>query len=224
VRRVAVLALALASVGLVGVLVARSGGHGAAGGSASVETGAHETDAQPALDGLPTRPEVEAARAAAVRAVGLTDEVVRAGLISRRELIESFATPDYAPALAGVTSEAVTAMLLELGERDADTSSLAVVEQPVTAGVDAQPDRVRVRVWSVLVIAVPGAGPGRQVWRTVTLDMVQSGGRWLVDGWSSSPGPTPASPAEGTFDDAAALLEPIGWPAALDVAVAGGAG
>ena len=63
---------------------------------------------------------VEPARRAAIRAVAMTGEVVRAGFISRRELIESFTTPGFGPTLAASTSEAVTAMLLELGERDAD--------------------------------------------------------------------------------------------------------
>ena len=42
----------------------------------------------------------------------------------------------------------------------------------------------------MLVVAAPGVGPGREAWRTVTVDMVEAGGRWLVDGWASSPGPS----------------------------------
>jgi hypothetical protein len=75
---------------------------------------------------------------------------------------------------------------------------------------------VRVRVWSVLVVAVTGGGPGREVWRTVTLEMVGSDRGWLVDRWTSTPGPTPAPPAEGAFDDAAAVAETLAWPAAVD--------
>ena len=72
-----------------------------------------------------------------------------------------------------------------------------MIEQPITATVEATATGAQVRVWSVLVVAAPGVGPGRQVWRTVTLDMVDAGGRWLVDGWTSTPGPSPAPPAEG---------------------------
>lgn len=165
-------------------------------------------------------PDVAAARAAAMRAVSLTGQVVRAGLISRRDLILSLSTPGFGPTLANETSQAVDRMLLELGERDVDTGKLAVVEQPVTATSETNGGGVRVRVWSVLVVAAPGAGPGRQVWRTVTLDMVNIGARWLVDGWYSTPGPTPAPAPEAGFDDASVLIGPLSW----SNAVANGAG
>jgi hypothetical protein len=115
-------------------------------------------------------------------------------------------------------------MLLELGERDADVASLAVIERPITATAVPIVDGVEVRVWSVLVVAVPGVGPGRQVWRTVTLQMVDHGGRWLVDGWTSTPGPSPAPPAEGAFDDAEAFVEPLSWPPADGRPASGGQG
>jgi hypothetical protein len=157
---------------------------------------------------------VARAQAAAVRAVSLTGEVVRAGLISRRDLILSLSTGRFGPTLADDTSQAVDAMLLQLGEQGVDTSTLAVVEQPLTAVAEATGGGVRVRVWSVLVVAAPGTGPGRQVWRTITVDMADVAGRWLVDGWTSTPGPTPAPAPEATFDDAAVLAGPLGWPAA----------
>ena len=103
---------------------------------------------------------MEPARSAAVPAVALTDEVVRAGFITRRDMIESFATPSFGPTLAGDTSEQVNEMLLELGERDADASTLAVRRAADHRHRRADADGVRVRVWSVLVIAAPGAGPG----------------------------------------------------------------
>jgi hypothetical protein len=216
VRRLAVLAGVLLVVAVVGVLVVRGNA-----GKGSMLAATSPLVAPVAADrhGPGSGPgagenDVEPARASAVRAVALTDDVVRAGFISRRELIESFATADFGPTLADDTSAAVNAMLLELGERDVDPSTLAVVEQPITAAAESTDAGVRVRVWSVLVIAAPGTGPGRQAWRTVTLDMVDVDGRWLVDGWSSTPGPTPAPPPEGGFDDATGLAEPLGWPAA----------
>lgn len=145
----------------------------------------------------------------------MTDEVVKAGFISRRELINSFTTSGYGSRLADETSQAVTAMLLELGERNADPSKMAVLEQPLTATAERTSTGARVIVWSVLVVAVPGVGPGRQVWRTVTLDMVDVDGRWLVNGWLSTPGPTPAPAAEAAFDDATVVAGAVGWePAA----------
>ena len=99
-----------------------------------------------------------------------------------------------------------------------------MLEQPITATVEATSTGAQVRVWSVLVVAAPGVGPGRQVWRTVTLDMVEAGGRWLVDGWASTPGPSPAPPAEGAYDDAAAFVEPLSWPPASPTSATAGAG
>jgi hypothetical protein len=217
-RRVLLLFGALAVAAAVGVLVARS----RSGGDGSTRT---DSSARPAVPMARDDPgpvagdgtlgaDLAAARSSAIRAVALTGDVVRAGFISRRVLIASFTTPVFGPTLADKTSQGVDAMLLELGERDVDTSKLAVVEQPLTATAETTTAGVRVRVWSVLVIAAPGAGPGRQVWRTVTVDMVDMAGRWLVDGWSSTPGPTPTPPAAGSFDDASAFVEPLAWPAA----------
>lgn len=152
-------------------------------------------------------------------AVAMTDDVVSAGFISRRTVIEAFATPDFAPVLANETSEQVKALLFELGNRDVEPSSLAVVEQPLTArALSASADRAVVEVWSVLVVAAPGLGPGRQVWRTVTVDLELSDGRWLVDGWSSVLGPTPALAPESAVSDGRELAAVLAWPAAVGAA------
>ena len=221
-RRVAVLAVALVVVATVGVLLSRGRGDGAS--TPTMTTSSLPADESADSAAIERRHNVEPARRAALHAVAMTGEVVRAGFISRRELIESFTTPRFGPALAASTSEAVTATLLELGERDADVSTLAVFEQPITATVEATPNGAQVRVWSVLVVAAPGVGPGRQAWRTVTLDMVEVGGRWLVDGWTSTPGPSPAPPAEGAYDDAAAFVQPLSWPPASPTVAPAGTG
>jgi hypothetical protein len=204
-RRVGVVVAVLIVAIVAGLLVGRRG----AGGPAPADAVAAHDGGSPA--GGPAKPDLGAARAAAVRAVSLTGRVVRAGLISRRDLILSVSTAGFGPRLADETSQAVDAMLLELGERDVDTAMLAVVEQPVTATAETNGGGVRVRVWSVLVVAAPGAGPARQVWRTVTLEMVDVDARWLVNGWSSTPGPTPAPAPETRFDDASVLIGPLGW-------------
>lgn len=222
-RRAAVLAVALVGVATVGVLLTRGRSDGASSPTPTAPP-ISGNDGSESPSAVARGIDVEPARMAAVRAVALTDEVVRAGFISRRELIESFTTPTFGPTLAGATSESVNALLLELGKRDADVSTLTVLEQPITATSEPTPAGARVRVWSVLVIAAPGTGPGRQVWRTVSLDMVSIGGRWLVDGWTSTPGPSPAPPAEGAFDDATAFVEPLSWPPATDMLTTAGAG
>ena len=68
--------------------------------------------------------DVAGARQAAINAVALTDEVVEAGFISRRDLINGFATSALAPRLADETGAEVNALLVELGDRDADVKAL----------------------------------------------------------------------------------------------------
>src|SRR3954469_4712218 len=106
-RRIAVLAVALVVVATVGVLLTRGRGDGASPpkpttSSSVVAEGAESAAAERGRD-------VEPARRAAIQAVAMTGDVVRAGFISRRELIESFTTPDFGPTLAASTSEALTA-------------------------------------------------------------------------------------------------------------------
>ena len=153
--------------------------------------------------------------AAAVGAVALTGDVVTAGFISRRVMIDSFTTARFGTELADMTSSQVTALLLELGARDADAASLRVVEQPLAARTISEgPNRAVVDVWSMLVVAVPGAGPGRQVWRTVRVELVADELGWLVDGWTSTLGPTPALAPQATISDADAVLDVLEWPRA----------
>lgn len=216
-NRVTIAGCALAGVMTVGVVVSR-----VASGS-SPEPASSSAQVQPAVDQVnaaaPTTSvegsaavmKLDGARRAAIAVVARTGEVVAAGFISRRELIESFTTPNFGPVLVDETSRSVNAMLVELGSRNLDSSQLKVREQPITAAVSAVGDRARVQVWSVLIVAAPGAGPGRQVWRTVTLAMVDRDGLWLVDGWTSTPGPTPAPPAEGAVDAAEVVAVPLGW-------------
>ena len=150
--------------------------------------------------------------AAAVAAVAMTGEVATAGFISRRELIESFSTPRFGPELADRTSEQMTALLLELSERDADPADLSVFEQPLRVRVeDANLTTATVDVWSVLVVAPPGAATARVMWRTVTVELVLVEQRWLVDGWESIPGPTPMVGSETVISSAADIAEVLSW-------------
>ena len=212
-RRVAVLAVAL-----VVVRDCRRAAHPWSG------TTAHRRRRRPLVAHRPSRatesaapssvrPDVEPARRAAIRAVAMTGEVVRAGFISRRELIESFTTPSFGPTLAGV----------DVGGGDGDAARAGRARRRrVDAGGGRAADHghrrgdIRPgcefgcgRCWWSPRRASGRAGrcgaPSPSTWSSV-------GGRWLVDGWTSTPGPSPAPPAEGAFDDAAAFVEPLGWP------------
>ena len=128
-RRLTVFLAVLAAVAVIGVVVMRIDSH-----ESTASTDAVVDDHQPKLPPAEPSDDIEEARSAAVTAVALTDEVARAGFISRRELIESFTTPSYGPTLADETSAAVTAMLLDLGERDVNPADLHVVEPHGEAG------------------------------------------------------------------------------------------
>jgi hypothetical protein len=216
-NRLTIAGCVLAAVMTVGVVVSRVASGSSpdpASSPAQAQRAVDEVNAADStteVEGTDAVTKLDGARLAAIAVVARTGEVVAAGFISRRELIESFTTPEFGPVLVDETSRAVNAMLVELGGRDVDGSQLMVREQPITAAVSAVGDRARVQVWSVLIVAVPGTGPGRQVWRTVTLEMVQRDAVWLVDGWTSTPGPTPAPPAEGVVDAAEAIAVPLGW-------------
>jgi hypothetical protein len=217
-RLIAVGVAALATVLLVGVIVVRAGSGGAEPDAESeLITLIPDSPATASSDSDSRSAElwsgwVDDAQRAAADVVSRTGEVVAAGFISRRELVETFTTPSFGPTFADETGRAIDAMLVELGSRQADAANVVVREQPISSTAVATTNGVVVvRVWSVLIVAAPGAGPGRQAWRTVTLDMVQRNGVWLVDGWASAPGPTPSPPAGGVVDSAEAVAVPLSW-------------
>jgi hypothetical protein len=209
-RRLTITALVLALVAVGAVVLARVGDSSASSNPTS--RARLETTVSGAVPsgGAVAKVDVAGARRAAITAVALTDDVVTAGFISRRDLIAGFTTPTFGPRLADATSDQVNALLVELGDHNADATRLVALEQPLTATVTPALSGVRVEVWSVLIVAVPGAGPVRQAWRTVMVDMVDVDGRWLVDGWASAPGPTPALPAEVALDSAETVVGRMG--------------
>ena len=209
-RRWFVIGASILAVLAIAIVVSRSGG-GSSDAAASQRQPAHDgsvSSAAAAPDAEPVT-DLDGATQAALTAVAATGDVATAGYISRRELIVSFATPEFGSKLADTTSDQLRGLAVEMGARDAAVESMTVVEQPISVTAMSTPDGASVDVYSVLVVAIPGAGPARQVWRTVSLDMVLVGDRWLVDGWESAAGPTPALPAEvaiASADDVAARL------------------
>jgi hypothetical protein len=173
----------------------------------SNQSGLNDTEVIP-----PGRSDEDQVRDAAVRAVALTDDVFAARFISRRELIETFTTDSFGPVLADETSQQATNLIFELGDRDIKPSDLSMVEQPLTSNVlSISSTEASVNVWSVLVIVAPGAGPARQVWRTVTVDLQLVDGEWLVEAWNSTSGPTPALASEVSVSDSTDTIEVVEW-------------
>jgi hypothetical protein len=156
-----------------------------------------------------------AARAAAVQAVAMTGEVATAGFTARSDLVASLATPEFAPVLLGRTNEQMRDLAQEFVVQGVDLSALRVVETPLTATAVQTDAGARATVWSVLVVAVLGEGLARQLWRTVTLDLVELPEGWRVAAWDSAPGPTPVPPTDVAYDAAPAFVGPLAWQAAL---------
>lgn len=205
-KRIAVAAAVFALLAVVGLIVSRTGGSASSDGAA--DSGPAAVAPGPAL--APRL--VASAEDAAAAAVAMTGEVATAGLISRRELIESFTTPGFGPDLADLTSEQLADMRLSLTEAGRGVTGWAVEEFPLrTRTVELETSRARVEVWSVLVVAARDEPVARQAWRTVTVDLELVEGRWLVDGWSSLDGPTPAGSPEGVLAPGSEVAGRLGW-------------
>ena len=156
---------------------------------------------------------LDAARAAGVVAVSRTREVFEAGAITRHDLTAEFATERFAPELAQRTSMQAVDLLYGLRRQVGRHVDVHLVSQPVTATAEpVSPGRVTVSVWTVTVLVAEGASPVPEIWSTVLLDMVDVGGRWLVDGWQSVPGPSPAPAPEGVFATDDEVMAVLAWP------------
>ncbi len=207
-RRIVVVLAVLAVLGVGGVVLAWTAGPSKGEGS-SVSGLSVSTASSTAPD---VGADTVAARQAAVTAVASTAEVMRAGMFTRGDLIDRIATRAFAGELASATTAQVNEFIVALGAAGRDPSELAVMEVPVSAsGTEVQLGRVRVEVWSVLVVSMPGTAVARQAWRTTTLDMVLADGRWLVDGWRSEPGPSPALPPTGVVAEQGEVATRLGW-------------
>ncbi len=68
------------------------------------------------------------------------------------------------------------------------------------------------QVWALLVAGGDRLGSPRQLWRTVTVELVWEDGDWKVDGWTVRPGPTPALATNAPVASLAELREVTAWP------------
>lgn len=204
-KRVAVTVSMLGAVALVGVVLIRGGDDGPATRAVGL---APVGDAVVA----PLPAQTPSPEEAAAAAVAMTGDVVTAGLISRRELIESFTTPEFGSEFADVTSEQVTEMELSMTETGRSPAGLLVEEFPLLARTASREGTTAtVEVWSVIVVTSADEPVARQAWRTVTLDLELFERRWLVDGWESVEGPAPAAAAEGAIASGADIAGVLAW-------------
>jgi hypothetical protein len=140
---------------------------------------------------------VQAAAAAAgpvdvaVRYVASTDSVVAHSAVGRYELLRRLVTADALAGHAEALESAVTDMAAKLG---VPVERLTWVEAPITASIArAEGTSASVDVWTVSILGAPERGSPQQVWRTVHVDLEQTGDGWLVAAATADAGPTPAA-------------------------------
>jgi hypothetical protein len=205
---------------VVVVLLALSGCGGSAGEELDAPRPAGTVGVGPTevVRGVPRgwRHDDQGARAAALAYVALSDDVARAGFITRGDLIGALAAPGYRQELEAETIDQLDGTLDALVDQDVSPGQLLWSELPLTARVVAGgPEGAQVEVWSVVVIGIPtAAAVPRQTWRTVTVDLVWVEGDWLVSGWSAAPGPTPALGPDAVIDPVDDLATVVAWPPA----------
>jgi hypothetical protein len=153
------------------------------------------------------------ARSAAVSAVSLTGDLARAGFITRSDMIRVLASRRYGPTLADLSAAQLDAFIDDLAGEGLTPSQLLLQELPLTAVVEsASADAATVQVWALLVAGGDRLGSPRQLWRTVTVELVWEDGDWKVDGWAVRPGPTPALATNAPVASLAELRAVTAWP------------
>ena len=153
------------------------------------------------------------ARAAAASAVSLTGDLARAGFITRSDMIRVLASRRYGPTLADLSAAQLDAFIDDLAGEGLTPAQLLLQELPLTALVEsASADTATVQVWALLVAGGDRLGSPKQLWRTVTVELVWEAGDWHVDGWTARPGPTPALATNAPVASLAELREVTAWP------------
>lgn len=219
-RRRAVLAIGALVVTSVALVVVRLSSPHAERPPADKAVAADEASVVPVRSprfGVPVgwAHDADGARAAAVSAVSLTGTIATAGFVTRSDMFDVLASARFAPALLRSSNAQLLDVLGDLGSVGIAPADVVFRELPLTATVDnAAIDRARVRVWSVVVAGAHGRGSPRQLWRTVSIDLVWEDDDWRIDEWSSTAGPTPAlatGAPVATLDDLTAVAA---WPSA----------
>jgi hypothetical protein len=156
------------------------------------------------------------AATAAVAFVAAAAEVAPAGPIARRELLAGLVTDASFPRQVVELEAQIAEFEAEVSGstgRSVHLSQFDWVESPLRVSVEEFGDTAaRVEVWSVSIFGQAELGPPQTTWRTLTLDVMVEGGRWLVDEVVSiEPGPTPVSDAMAVPDEFDAFAEVAAW-------------
>jgi hypothetical protein len=177
-----------------------------AGPSGSVETASTPPTAQSVVArGV----DEVAARAAAVRFVASTSELMASSPVGRTELLRRLVTPAALDVQVSALASAADRITESLGE---PVSRFAWVEAPLTATVTATSagGEVRVAVWTVSVIG-ERAERVEQVWRTVHVTVVDTADGWRVANATEQPGPTPSANELALPSPAAEFVTVAAW-------------
>lgn len=112
----------------------------------------------------------------------------------RAQLLGSLTAPSAPDLLATFTPgpgfEQATGLAADAAARRPLVASVVPVETNLLV---ATRSRARVAVWAVTVIGTRRLGQLVGSWSTETVDLRRAGGRWLLAGYRSTPGPVPVS-------------------------------
>lgn len=148
-------------------------------------------------------------------AIALTGEIARSGFITRADMIAVLASNRFAPTLAADSSSQLHELLGDVTDEGVPVATVLFRELPLTVDVvRVDASSAQVAVWAVLVVGVPDHGAPRQLWRTVTVDLVWERGDWRVDGWAATAGPTPALATSAPIATVEDLIQTTSWTSA----------
>jgi len=204
--------IALATAAAVGTILLASGNDQGVAATPVAPTRHEQVDQEGVADNSALA-SVAGPQQAALRAVALNGELVTAGHFSRRDLIQSVATPQLAEALNADASAQILDFQFEVNT----SADFEILQAPVTSQVrELEPGRAEVTIWSVVVVSSAEFGIGREAWQTSRLELVLADGVWLVDVWDTQPGPAPAPSSDLVFAGPGELIEPMRWTPVVD--------
>ena len=162
--------------------------------TAETSTPAPSTVPSPTTAPLPTPTVVPAESAAdvAVKVVGLGDDWLYADADALDEsLVSVFAPEELGRLRTLMMNEGVGLMRTALATAPSQDPTWFFTQALSVAVIEENPSEAHVQVWAVEIFSREQISAPTSTWTLHDLDLVQIDGRWLVSGWTTSPGPVP---------------------------------
>ncbi|HWL41778.1 MAG TPA: hypothetical protein VNQ73_02455 [Ilumatobacter sp.] len=215
-RRVALITVVVVVLALVGLRAcqSRSGQDNVSPTPTAAPAADTATGPRGVVHGVPVGwgHDATGARAAAVSALELTGVIAQAGFITRGDMLNTLATDRFGPTLTRDSNAQLDELLGDLAEEGITPASVLFRELALTAQVvSVDATAASVEVWSLLIVGLPDGAAPRQLWRTVTVELLWERDDWRVDGWVARPGPAPALAANTSIATVAEVTDVLAW-------------